>query len=483
MIHQNSPDFIEESGAHAFRSQFWSGAVFGLAAVIAALTCRDYAGSWYDGSRLATVEALVDHGTWAIDDTIFVPPIPADGPYLTDQLLAKTGTLDKLYIRGQYYSDKSPVPAVFMAGAYWTFQQLTGLQAASHPRQFCLAMTLISSGVAYIIAVWCMYLLGRRLRLDLSLRLLLTASFGLATLAPVYMQHSNNHILFLGVASPLMLLVVRLARHQSTGNTTGTLIALGTLAGIGYTIDLGVGPVLVLSLAGYIIYRCRSMRALIITGLAAFPWFVLHHTLNYHIGGTFKPANANPDHFLWPGSPFDPSNLTGAWMHSSIGRYLVYLLSMLFAREGFILHNLPLILIFTGSVILLHRRVKECPEIIFALAWTIGTVLLYSAASNNYSGLCYSIRWFVPLLAPCFFILAIAIRDIPWMRSMMTVLSLGGAYLTLWMCIRGPWTNRMPPGFWVVQGLTLLICGWMLLQMWRRKQTSTIVEPTHRRAA
>ncbi len=49
--------------------------------------------------------------------------------------------------------------------------------------------------------------------------------------------------------------------------------------------------------------------------LAAFPFFALHHYLNWRIGGTFMPANAQAAYFIWPGSPFDASNLTGGWAH------------------------------------------------------------------------------------------------------------------------------------------------------------------------
>ena len=39
---------------------------------LAAALAQPYAGSWNDGSRLATVESLVDRHTWIIDDSIFV---------------------------------------------------------------------------------------------------------------------------------------------------------------------------------------------------------------------------------------------------------------------------------------------------------------------------------------------------------------------------------------------------------------------------
>ncbi|HEX9867029.1 MAG TPA: hypothetical protein VGC99_00290, partial [Candidatus Tectomicrobia bacterium] len=42
------------------------------AATVAIVSARSYAGGWNDGSRLATVESLVDHRTLAIDRSIFV---------------------------------------------------------------------------------------------------------------------------------------------------------------------------------------------------------------------------------------------------------------------------------------------------------------------------------------------------------------------------------------------------------------------------
>ena len=69
-----------------------------------------YAGGWNDGSRLATVESVVDRHTWVIDDSIFVNPSAetADHPHrqapyaapdpAADYLLKHEGTLDKLFI-------------------------------------------------------------------------------------------------------------------------------------------------------------------------------------------------------------------------------------------------------------------------------------------------------------------------------------------------------------------------------------------------
>ncbi|HWB60469.1 MAG TPA: hypothetical protein VG733_13315, partial [Chthoniobacteraceae bacterium] len=129
---------------------------------IALISARPYAGAWNDGSRLATVESLADYGTWSIDESVFVrtPNIltrhgdqayPADDP-----LLQKEGTLDKLFIRDHYYSDKSPLPSLIMAGVYRALETAAHLSASNNPPTFCYVMALIFSGGAYMVSVFCM---------------------------------------------------------------------------------------------------------------------------------------------------------------------------------------------------------------------------------------------------------------------------------------------------------------------------------------
>src|SRR5438270_12895490 len=82
-----------------------------IATGVAALSTRPYAGSWNDGSRLAAVESLVDYHTWAIDDSIFA------------------GTRVKMWIDGHFYSDKSPVPTLWLVIVYRGIQVISVLDA------------------------------------------------------------------------------------------------------------------------------------------------------------------------------------------------------------------------------------------------------------------------------------------------------------------------------------------------------------------
>src|SRR5262245_66691911 len=86
------------------------------ATVFAAVAARPYAGSWNsggwnDGSRLATVESLVDRHTFAIDDSIYInPSLAARSPYGPGNAMAAAyATFDKRFVGGRHYPDKEPL--------------------------------------------------------------------------------------------------------------------------------------------------------------------------------------------------------------------------------------------------------------------------------------------------------------------------------------------------------------------------------------
>jgi hypothetical protein len=467
----------------------WSVGVLAGAMAVALASAHNYAGGWNDGSRLATVECLVDYHTLAIDRSIFVE-VPAGAgplPYAPEEVgLLQAGTGDKLFIHGHYYSDKSPVPAVLMAGYYQVSQWLTGMSARQRPDRFCYWMTAGTSGLAYVLAVWCIYQLGGVCGLASAWRLALTASFGLSGVLPAYSRHVNNHILLLGVMAPLVLELLRLAQEaQSARSSWVRLLGLGTLAGLAYTVDLGAGPVLLFCTFGLVVYRVWTIRGVALFVLAALPWLVLHHAVNYAVGGTFKPANAVADYFLWPGCSFTPQNMTGGWHHANLGHFLTYAAALLAGKRGFLGHNLPLFLAVAGLAVLLWRRLRQeaelakLPELVYAGCCCGGVWLAYALTSNNYSGLCCSIRWFVPLLAPGYLVLALLLREMRQLRWVFLTLAGWGVVLGGIMWYVGPWAKHMVPLFWPLQGAAVL----SLLAVWRwrrRAQAETVLPaPPH----
>jgi hypothetical protein len=429
---------------------FWGAAVLVGAIGIALVSARPYAGGWNDGSRLATVESIVDHHTLAIDDSIFVKvPHEANaqtrGPYdPAEPGLSLFGTTDKLYIRGKYYSDKSPVPALLLAGVYQVLQWTTGLKASQAPDRFCYALTVCSSGLAYVASVWFVFRLGLVLQLPMAARLVLTASLACATMALPYVRHVNNHILLLGVSAAIVLQLTQLAEECPIGKVVPVrLTLLGTLAGLGYSIDLGAGPVLFLAVLAVVAWRCRRITAVLQCFLVGLPWILVHHAVNYSVGGTFQPANAVPEYFRWPGCPFTEATLTGAWHGRPWLRTLGYSLDLLLGKTGFLGHNLPILAAVLLVVPLLRRVPEARPEILFAIGWSLATWLAYGLTSTNYSGRCCSVRWFLPLLAPGYLILAQLLRRWPEKIRDLWILTAWGGALGVVMWWLGPW-NRVP---------------------------------------
>jgi len=341
-----------------------------------------------------------------------------------------------------------------MAAAYQAAQWVTGLVARERPGWFCYWLTFLTSGVAYVIAVCCIDRLALVTHLRRYTRILFVVSFALGTIALPYTRHVNNHILLLAVSSGLMFFFAR------EGNfSLPRLLAIGSLIGIGYTIDLGIGPVLVVCAVAFIASKTRSLRAVIAVLAAAFPWFALHHSLNYAVGGTFFPANAHAAYFQWPGSPFTPAELTGGWGHAGVVQFIGYALDLAAGRRGFLTYNLALLLAPAGLVVLLRSRAAETGQLLFAAGFSLASWLLYSATSTNHAGLCCSVRWFVPLLAPGFYILALTLRERPRCEADVAILTAGSIVMCTVSWWQGPWMGRMAPGFWPILVTTLLAWG------------------------
>ncbi len=512
-MHRHPPSANSDRGERVARY-----AVLVVAVAVAVVSARDYAGGWNDGSRLATIECLVDHHTLAIDESVFVrvPRIKPDSdepfPYpleYPDTWLF--GTKDKILVGGHYYSHKSPLPAVLLAGWYAVWQTLTGLTARGQCDQFCYWMTLGSSGVAYVATLLCVFHLGGMLRLRLIDRLAATASLALGTVAVAYTRGVNDHILLLGVVAALLVPLTRLgqraaASDQQTRSSWKTLMAIGVLSGLGYSIDSGSGPLLfltTLAVVGFRVARSSAgvrsakehaaaqpkaaitavLAALALVALAAAPAIIAHHALTYRIGGTLKPLGSSPEYFDWPGTPFRHENLTGFWNHRSMIGFAAYAAALLFDPltrlaigypaadfpvRGFLPHNLPLLLLVPGALSLLRRRPSEWPELLAMFGWSCGTWLLYAALSVNFSGDCCSIRWFAPLLAAGYYALMVLMRDDVRYRVGFWMLTVIGLPLGAMMWWQGPWLEPETPYFLPVMlaGLAAWIGWWcwMLLR-------------------
>ena len=242
------------------------------------------------------------------------------------------------------------------------------------------------------------------------------------------------------------------------------LVGAGFLAGFAYNLDFGIGPPLVAAVLAAVALRTRRALPVLMCGLAVLPCVIAGHAINYAIGGDFlKPLNMHPEYLAWPGSPFG-TTMTGVVRTRYFAQF-TYTLDLLVGKKGFLTHNPPLflaVLAGRGSVpwgaqrgCLLASRDRKgeglpsplpCGRGSSDRAGTAGTLrcggvvgwLMYGVLSKNHGGHCVSIRWFVPFLAPGFWLLAKAARGSrPEFRRDFLALSAGWGFVLLAPRARG----------------------------------------------
>jgi hypothetical protein len=425
------------------------GGVLLGAVAVACLSTWPYVVGPNDGSRMATVECLVDQHTLVIEDSWFEP------------------YCDKLLINGRYYSDKPPVPAILMAGEYQVLQWVFGLRLGDKDQHVLLMylLTLGSSGAAYVAAVWCVYRTAGVLGLSTIWRIVLTVVFGQATVALVYVRHVNGHIVGLGLAAAIFLQLAELSRRTSDAIPVGRFIFIGLLGGLFYAVEQPTGGLLLLGSTAVAGWRRPGWggkaAAVGWAALGALPWLALHHAVVYAYAGTIDMPNNHAEFFDYPGTEFSRTTLTGRWNHRDFGAFLEYAALMLFGERGFVTTDPTLWLAIPGGVLVWLKARAERPEVLLACAWPVSVWLLYGALSINYSGACCTIRWFVPLLAAAYYLLALLLRDYPLFRTDFIIFGVGGAALAWFFWCGGPWYEFPPqkqldgvaaPLFWTVQG-------------------------------
>ena len=340
-------------------------------AVVAVVSARPFAGSWNDASRLATAESLVNRGTLQIDHSIFVDPPKPDGliplPYPAHRTdLLTTGTQDKLFIRGHYYSDKTPLPSIYLAAVYRCWTWLGGSTFAERPDWCCRVLTWSSSGLAFVLAVWGVLRLGKIFGLSDRLSLELGLAFAGGTIAVGYAGTVNAHIIQLSAASWIF---VGLLEVSYGSRSYWRFIGIGTLVGVAYAADTSAGPTLLCATMLAILVTTRSARHTIVVIFACGPWLIAHHAVNFWIGGSLAPANANPAYFHWDGSPFAAGAITGRWQHATPIHFIRYSGDILFGKQGFLLHNPSILFATVLAWPVLKQAKHERWVLLAALFW------------------------------------------------------------------------------------------------------------------
>ncbi|MCY2943866.1 MAG: hypothetical protein NT142_04935 [Planctomycetota bacterium] len=437
-----------------------------------------FAGSWNDGSRLASIESVAERETFILDGSMFVfphgPKLGLPNPYdPQSEILAKRGTLDLMQIEGHFYSDKSPLPTVVLAGIWKIFRLLGAPEPAVDPVLFCRTMNFLAGALPLALGAAALWILSWRLSGQPKQAIWLFIAGVFSGLPVAYSRFANNHIVVWAAVAWLFLFLDGLSRGDR--KPFWKIVLAGICLGVAYATDSGIGPGLFVATLVWtglnpkeLVYRWAGLS------LGAIPFVFSHHSLGYLIAGTWGPMNANPAFFQWLGCPFPPESLTGGFKHPNFGKFCLYTGDMLFGKKGFVFHTgvglVGLLMLFR----LLGAKSASLPKgmvLMAGIAFLVG-VLVYALGSNNQSGLCRSVRWFVPLGIPLWYVSSPLIRESGWKNRVFVLSTSVGLWVAACGAWFGPWNGNVLPGYWVIVVVLVSLGGFSLCQTqkeWRTK--------------
>jgi hypothetical protein len=302
--------------------------VFCLALALCAALTKTHAVSWNDGSRIATVDALVSDHSFAIDGSPFT---------------GATG--DKIRVHGRTYSDKPPLLAVLGAGV-GTIAAVFGLTLRTAPGPALYLITLFTVGACFALGCAYAYAFQRRWGFDQRLAALVAAATGLGTLVLPYATVLSNHVPAgaMGLAGCYHVTFDRRPRR-------GALLG-GVFFALAYAFDPGSLALFVVAAA--LLYRRSS--ALVLSFVAGcVPVVVAQVAYNLSVTGSALPPIFNPVVWADPSLPLYAPATTPVVGIYSAGQYARFIFDLVLGNKG-ILTFTPLILVMAYGLVQMRHR-------------------------------------------------------------------------------------------------------------------------------
>jgi len=140
-----------------------------------------------DRSRWCTVHALVDYGTYEIDQVI---SRKSEIHWDTIDKVQHIGKDGKLH----FYSSKPPLLPTLMAGKYWLLQKLTGWRIDRQPLAVVRTLLLIENVLLFGLMLWLIAAVLERLFVADWTRYFVLAAAGFGTFLTTFLVTFNNHL-------------------------------------------------------------------------------------------------------------------------------------------------------------------------------------------------------------------------------------------------------------------------------------------------
>jgi hypothetical protein len=345
-------------------------------------------------ARLATIEAIVEKRTLAIDGTQF----PVSESQITTS--ARGGE--------RHYSQQPPVMAALLAGPYWLMHKL-GLSFQSNPTLSMYILTLIGATFPVALTAGLVYRMGRLFELQRHWRTLLAIAAVFASGLVSYATVLNSHApaAFFVIAACGCFFHAGLTRRVV--RSYAWLGLAGLCAAFAAAIDVAALVYLVLLIA--IILAMRWPWTSKITGLiwylgGALGPILLHAALTVPITGDMRPGLFHPE---LASAPL-PAPIIEPDTDEEEGKQPTYFQTVILRfADGLLgphglLSHFPILLIGIGGVGAVLHRHWPLPTKMMAMVSlfaAVGIVIAYCTMHVNWNQPMFAVRWFIvfmPLL-------------------------------------------------------------------------------------
>jgi hypothetical protein len=350
-------------------------AIFFLSFLLFALFTNVKATSPNDASRIAAIQSIVEHSTFAIEKS----------PY--------AATMDRVQTNDHLYSDKPAFSYLVGVPIYYVLHNLGYGMKDDHAISYYF-IVLFTMGLSVSVMLVCFYRFLKRYKLADGQRLFLTGALGFGTLLMPYTRVLNNHanaaaIIFIGY----YFLV--------TAKKPGHYAAAGLLGGFAATLDLAAAPAFLVFFTFLTLLKQPFSRTAIYASSAAIP-IVIYLGINYTISGSIMPFSINAQLFDYPNSPFPGGAGLSGLAKPTLEAMLRYAWDIAFGWRGIFAYMPVLLFSAFGLFFAAFQRNKfrhEALAVLFALTVTF---LFYAMKTDNYGGCSFGFRFLVPIIPMLF---------------------------------------------------------------------------------
>jgi hypothetical protein len=324
------------------------------------------------GSRYATIESLVDYGTYSIDKSRYVR------------------TIDKRKANGHFISSKPPTLPTYAAGVYWVYQKFTGKTIADHEGDVVRFVSLFTGGIFHLVFLIFFYRLCRMLIKKQLALIAVTAAAGFCYLGVAYATAINNHSIAAAIGVAGLFYAYRIRQNLDAG--VRSWIYCGLCFGFMAAVDLPCG--IFVPIVGLYLGTHNWRRTLLCFLPAVLPGAFCQLLLGYISSGSIIPAYVNSELKEFEGSYF---NGRQRGIDALREPKHIYAFHALLGHHG-LFSMTPVLGFGLWELVRSLRRRERLAEGLLVGSALLTIVGFYIFRTRNYGGWCVGMRWFVPVM-------------------------------------------------------------------------------------